>query len=139
MFLWTDTESQKLFLRKFTFTEKSKLNEKFLLWKFGAIYGTRFRTEDVSENITQCNLCSHGWLSQAWWHILVLSARNKDQKLVGRFLKTGYFIRRLLIVVPLRMYRKFGQPKWILVSQMLKLVRKWLTVLFLALVLHILW
>ena len=52
------------------------------------------------------------------------SARNKDHKLVGRFLKMWYF-NRLLITVPLKMYWKYGQPKWILVGQMLKLVRKW--------------
>ena len=33
------------------------------------------------------------------------SARNKDQKLVGRFVKIGYFYR-LLITVSLKMYRK---------------------------------
>ena len=38
----------------------------------------------------------------------LLSARNKDQKSVGHFLKTVYF--RLLTAVPLKMYRKFGQP-----------------------------
>ena len=32
---------------------------------------------------------------------------------------------RLLITVPLKMYRKYGRPKWILVSQMLILVGKW--------------
>ena len=30
---------------------------------------------------------------------------------------------RLLIAFPLKMYNKFSQPKWILVGQMLKLVR----------------
>ena len=52
------------------------------------------------------------------------SARNKDQKLVGRFFEDRIF-DRLLIAVPLKMYRKDGRPKWILVSQMLKLVGKW--------------
>ena len=52
------------------------------------------------------------------------SARNKDQKLVGRFLKIGYFYR-LPTTVPLQMYGNFGWPKWILVGQMMKLVRKW--------------
>ena len=32
---------------------------------------------------------------------------------------------RLSIAFPLKMYSKFGQPKWILVGQMLKLVGKW--------------
>jgi len=32
---------------------------------------------------------------------------------------------RLLIAIPLKMHSKIGQPKWILVGQMLKLVRKW--------------
>ena len=36
------------------------------------------------------------------------------------FLKIAYFIG-----VPLKMYRKFGRPKWILVRQMLKLIGKW--------------
>ena len=35
------------------------------------------------------------------------SARNKDQKLVGRFLKMGYFIGYYTAVL-LRMYGKFG-------------------------------
>ena len=38
------------------------------------------------------------------------STRNKDQKSVGRFLKIWYF-NRLLITVPLKMYRKYGRPK----------------------------
>ena len=40
----------------------------------------------------------------------------------------GFFenrtFRKLLIVVPLKMYSIFDQPKWILVGQMLKLVEK---------------
>ena len=42
--------------------------------------------------------------------------RNKGQKLVGHFLKIGHFYK-LSIVIPLKMYSKFGQPKWILVSE----------------------
>ena len=42
------------------------------------------------------------------------------------FFEDGTFCR-LLIAVPLKMYSKFGQPKWILVGQMLKLVGKWST------------
>ena len=38
------------------------------------------------------------------------SARNKDQKLVGRFLKIGYFIG-CYIAVPLKMYGKYGRSK----------------------------
>ena len=53
-----------------------------------------------------------------------LSGRNKDQKLVGHFLENPTFCR-LLIAVPLKMYSKHGRPKWILVGQMVKLVRKW--------------
>ena len=52
------------------------------------------------------------------------SARNKDQKLVGRFLKIGYFIG-YYSAVPLKMYGKYGRSKQILVGQMLKLVGKW--------------
>ena len=55
---------------------------------------------------------------------VIYSARNKDQKLVSRFFENRIFYR-LLIVVPLKMYRKYCQPKWILVGQMLKLVGKW--------------
>ena len=53
-----------------------------------------------------------------------ISDKNKGQNLVGHFLKIGHFCR-LLIVIPLKMYSKFGQPKWILVGQLLKLVGKW--------------
>ena len=49
----------------------------------------------------------------------------KDQKLVGRFSEDRIFYR-LLTAIPLKTYGKLGQPKWILVGQMLKLVRKWL-------------
>ena len=52
------------------------------------------------------------------------SGRNKGQKLVGHFLKIGHFCK-LSIAIPLKMYSKFGRPKWILVGQMLKLVGKW--------------
>ena len=53
-----------------------------------------------------------------------ISARNNNQKLVGHFYEDRVFYR-LLIAVPLKMCRKFSQPKQILVGQMLKLVRKW--------------
>jgi len=52
------------------------------------------------------------------------SGRNKGQKLVGRFFEYRTFCR-LLIAIPLKMYSKIDQTKWILVSQMLKLVGKW--------------
>ena len=52
------------------------------------------------------------------------SARNKDQKSIGRFLKIGYFYR-VLTAVPLNLYGKFGQLKWILLGQMMKSVGKW--------------
>ena len=52
------------------------------------------------------------------------SARNKDQKLVGHFLKIGYFIG-YYTAVPLKMYGKYGRSKEILIGQMLKLVGKW--------------
>ena len=51
------------------------------------------------------------------------SARNKDQTLVERFEDRTFCT--LLITVPLKMYRKYGRPKWILIGQMLKLVGKW--------------
>ena len=61
------------------------------------------------------------------------SARNKNQKLVDGFFEDRIFYR-LLIAVLLKIYRKFVRPKWILVSQMLKLVGKWpMADLFLAL------
>ena len=44
--------------------------------------------------------------------------------MVGCFFRNRT-ICQLLIAVPLKMYSKFGQPKWILVSQMLKLAEKW--------------
>ena len=43
---------------------------------------------------------------------------------IGCFLENQTFYR-FLIGVPLKMCSKFDQPKWILVSQMLKLVEKW--------------
>ena len=62
------------------------------------------------------------------------SARNKDQKLVGCFFEDRIFYRLLIITVPLKVYRKYGRSKWILVGQMLKLVGKWpMADLFLAL------
>ena len=51
------------------------------------------------------------------------SGRNKGQKLVGHFLKIGHFCK-LSIAIPLKIYSKFGRPKWILIDQMLKLI-KW--------------
>ena len=42
------------------------------------------------------------------------------KKLVGHFLRIGHFVG-----IPLKMYGKFGQSKWILVGWILKLVRKW--------------
>ena len=56
---------------------------------------------------------------------IAYSARNNDQELVGHFLNIEYFRGRLFITIPLKMYRKYGRPKWILVRQMLKLIRKW--------------
>ena len=58
------------------------------------------------------------------YYIHSSSVRNKGQKLVGRFLENQTFCR-FFIGVPLKMYSKFGRPKWILVSQMLKLGGKW--------------
>ena len=52
------------------------------------------------------------------------NARNKDQKLLGHFLKIRYFTD-YYIAVPLKMYWKYGRSKQILVGQMLKLVEKW--------------
>ena len=39
-------------------------------------------------------------------------------------MKIARIFYRLLIAVPLKMYRKYGRPKWILVGQMLKLFGK---------------
>ena len=52
------------------------------------------------------------------------SARSKDQKLVGCFLKIGYFID-YYTAVPLKMYGKYGRSKYIFVSKMLNLAGKW--------------
>jgi len=62
------------------------------------------------------------------------SSRNKGQKLVGCFFEDRTFCR-LLIAIPLKIYSKISQPKWILVSQMLKYGRKMANgqLLFLAL------
>ena len=62
--------------------------------------------------------------SEAIPPLLCSSVRNKSRKLVGYFWEDRTFCR-LSLPVPLKMYSKFGQPKWILVSQMLKLVGKW--------------
>ena len=40
-------------------------------------------------------------------HMHIYSARNKDQKLVGRFVEDSISYR-LLIDIPFKMYRKFG-------------------------------
>jgi len=40
------------------------------------------------------------------------SGSNKGQKLVGCFCEDRTFCR-LLIIIPLKMYSKIGQPKWI--------------------------
>ena len=55
------------------------------------------------------------------------SGENKGQKFVSRFYR---IFCRLLIAVPLKMYSKFDNKKWILIGQMLKLVRKWPTDIF---------
>ena len=72
-------------------------------------------------NIFQTTVYSY---INSYIHTHTHSARNKDQKLVGRFFADRIFYW-LLIAVPLKMYRKYGQLKWILIGQMLKLVRKW--------------
>ena len=73
---------------------------------------------------------------QPWWvqkfvkqlkrtlTLILFSVRNKSQKLVGRFWEDRTFCM-LLTPVPLKMYSNFGWPKWILVGQMVKLLRKW--------------
>ena len=66
-----------------------------------------------------------GMSDQYFLVVLTVVEIRKDQKLVGRFLENQTFCR-FLIAVLLKVYSKFGQPKWILVSQMLKLVGKWL-------------
>jgi len=55
----------------------------------------------------------------------IYSGRNKGQKLVGHFLKIAHFVGYWLPAIPLKMYSKISWPKWILVSQILKLVGKW--------------
>ena len=61
------------------------------------------KLENVSYNI------SHVVLSVVIHYLN--SGRNKDQKLVGRFLENQTFCR-LLIAVPLKMYSKFGRGFW---------------------------
>ena len=53
-----------------------------------------------------CSVGTAGTRNIVCW---VLPGINKDQKLVDHFLEN----RTLLIAVPLKMYSKFGQPKWI--------------------------
>ena len=55
-------------------------------------------------------------------HYTVLEIRIRNWMAVSLIYRIFY---RLLIAVPLKMYRKCGQLNWILVRQMLKLVRKW--------------
>ena len=50
-------------------------------------------------------------------------ARNKDQKLIGHFLK--WDILKQDTAVPRKMYEEFGRSEWTLVGQMLKFVGKW--------------
>ena len=73
-------------------------------------------------------VCVHACVHARVCVCVCVSGRNKNQKLVGCFLKIWYF-NMLLITVPLKMY-------WILVSQMLKIGRKVANgrLLFLALV-----
>ena len=54
-------------------------------------------------------------------HIVVVEIRVKSWSTMFED-RTLY---RLLIVVQLKMYSKLGQPKSVLVGQMLKLVGKW--------------
>ena len=63
-----------------------------------------------------------------WFLCNHFSTRNKDQKFVGRLFEDRIFYR-LLIAVPMKKYSKFGRPKCIMIGQMLKLVRKWPTVI----------
>ena len=67
----------------------------------------------------ECGICvlrhlreELAWATDKWfWFIsYVISARNKDQKLVSHYFEDGIF-NRLMIAVPMKMYRKFGRPK----------------------------
>ena len=70
-----------------------------------------------------CVWLIHYWYDYSSWYDCSSSARNKDQKLVGCFFENRMFYR-LLITVPLKMYRKYGQPKYILVDQVFKFCQK---------------
>ena len=57
MILWTDVELWKLFLRKFTFTEKSDLLQKFYttkIWSHTVLYLFQARFQDSSAVIMVC-------------------------------------------------------------------------------------
>ena len=64
-------------------------------------------------SVSRLHSTSDEWCKQ---HCIVFSmhvqcmygARNKDQKLVSRFLKIGYFIG-YYTAVPLKMYGKYGR------------------------------
>jgi len=55
-------------------------------------------------------------------HMSLVEIRVRNWSVI--FLKIYRTFCRLLIAIPLKMYSKISQPKWILVGQMLKLVRK---------------
>ena len=59
--------------------------------------------------------------------LAVLEIRIRNWSAI--FLKIGYFIGYYVFAVPLKTYRKYGWPKWIVVGQMLKLLGKWPTVI----------
>ena len=66
-------------------------------------------------------------ISHLFWDITntyYCSAGNKDQKLITCSFENRIFYR-ILIPVPLKMYRKLGRSKWILLSEMLKWFGKW--------------
>ena len=55
------------------------------------LYVTSFRTEGISENITWCNLFSHGLFLQAQLHII--TAKQKDNVIIT----TSIFCKKLII------------------------------------------
>ena len=110
------------------------LFDTIVLWEYQQLLASSFQLIYISkpdyrynERVWLYNTCLVlSMMTTAYICFVITShtTRNEDQKLVCCFYEYRIFYR-LLIAVPLQMYRKFGQPKQILVGQMLKLVRKW--------------
>ena len=104
------------------FVMKARSNISYILYSVCACVCV---CADACVHVDACGVCTRPSV-RAYRHlclgvcgciygVCIINARNKDQKLVGHFFEDRIFYR-LLITVPLKMYRKYGRPKWILVS-----------------------